>query len=162
MERYPLEPGDRVIGYVTHLSPFGAFIEFEESDWHGIVLLLEISWHHIHHPSDVLTLGQEIEAEVIRIIPERRHLALSIRRCQENPWEEAVPHYEVGQIVETVISRVSSFGASACLIDHPLVEGILPSSERDVQKLEIGQAILLQITTFDPERQRLRFRFPRE
>ena len=78
-----LNKGDRVIGRVSHIAPFGAFVDFGE--WQGLLRIPEISWFPIHHPSDVLSLGQEIETEIIHIDRERDQISLSLKRCQENP-----------------------------------------------------------------------------
>jgi small subunit ribosomal protein S1 len=78
-----LNIGDRVRGYVVYIAPFGAFIDFGE--WQGLIRIPEISWSPIHHPSDVLTIGQEVETEVLYIDRERNQVSLSIKRCQENP-----------------------------------------------------------------------------
>jgi small subunit ribosomal protein S1 len=78
-----LKIGDRVTGHVVHIAPFGAFIDF--GDWQGLLRIPEISWARIHHPSDVLTIGQEIETVILYVDRERGQVSLSLKRCQENP-----------------------------------------------------------------------------
>lgn len=78
-----LNIGERLIGHVVHIAPFGAFIDFGE--WQGLVRIPEISWSPIHHPADILTVGQAIETQVLHIDRERNQVSLSIKRCQKDP-----------------------------------------------------------------------------
>ena len=83
MERFPL--GSRVIGKVVSLPNFGAFIEIEPGIV-GLVHLSEMSWSkHILHPSQLLSVGQEVEGILLEVCPTRRRISLSIKQIEPNP-----------------------------------------------------------------------------
>lgn len=120
-----VDVGDVRTGRVTSLADFGAFVNINGAD--GLVHLSEISWDRIRHPSDVLKVGQEVEVEIISIDEEKRHIGLSIRRLQEDPWQEQIGELKVGQLVNATITRLTKFGAFAQITDD--IEGLIHISE---------------------------------
>lgn len=120
-----IDVGDVRKGRVTSLADFGAFVNINGAD--GLVHLSEISWDRIRHPSDVLKVGEEVEVEVISIDEEKRHIGLSIRRLQEDPWQEQIGELKVGQLVNATITRLTKFGAFAQITDE--IEGLIHISE---------------------------------
>jgi small subunit ribosomal protein S1 len=120
-----IDIGDVRTGRVTSLADFGAFVYINGAD--GLVHLSEISWDRIRHPSDVLKVGEEVEVEVISIDEEKRHIGLSIRRLQEDPWQEQIGALKVGQLVNATITRLTKFGAFAQITDD--IEGLIHISE---------------------------------
>jgi len=116
-----LEEGDVRTGRVTSLADFGAFVNISGAD--GLVHLSEISWDRIQHPKEVLEVGQEVEVKIISVDREKKRIGLSIRQLQEDPWAERVAEFQVGQLIEGTITRLTKFGAFA-KIDEEL-EGLI-------------------------------------
>jgi small subunit ribosomal protein S1 len=120
-----VDVGDVRTGRVTSLADFGAFVNINGAD--GLVHLSEISWDRIRHPSDVLQVGQEVEVEVISIDEVKRHIGLSIRRLQDDPWQDQIGDLKVGQLVNATITRLTKFGAFAQITED--IEGLIHISE---------------------------------
>ena len=120
-----LSPGQVMRGRVRNLCDFGAFVDLGGID--GLVHISELSWHHVRHPSDVLEVGQEIDVLVMSVEPERKRVALSVKKLRQDPWENITHRYRIGQIVEVVITNVVSFGAFARVEEG--VEGLIHVSE---------------------------------
>ncbi len=120
-----LEVGDVRTGRVTSLADFGAFVNINGAD--GLVHMSEISWDRIRHPGDVLKVGEEVQVQIISIDEEKRHIGLSIRRMQGDPWADQIKNFKVGQLVEAKITRLTKFGAFAMLEGG--IEGLVHISE---------------------------------
>ncbi len=153
-----LNEGDIRTGRVTSLADFGAFINISGAD--GLVHLSEISWDHIKHPSEALEIGQEVKVKVISVDKEKKRIGLSIRQTQEDPWGERVSKYQVGQLVEGTITRLTKFGAFAKLDDD--IEGLIHISEISEKRIEHakevlkeGEKLTLRVIKIDPENHRI-------
>ncbi|GAB4415921.1 MAG: hypothetical protein Kow002_01370 [Anaerolineales bacterium] len=153
-----LESGQRIQGQVTNITDFGAFIDLGGVE--GLIHISELSWGRVSHPSQIVTLGETVEAQVLEISPERCRVALSLKRIQSNPWERAEADFAVGKILPATVTNVVSFGAFARL--EAGVEGLIHASEirlsdgqtvRDV--LHAGQQVQVRVLHVDPLRQRM-------
>jgi small subunit ribosomal protein S1 len=153
-----LEEGVIRKGRVTSLADFGAFVNINGAD--GLVHLSEISWERIEHPKEVLEVGQEVEVKVISIDRERRRIGLSLRQLQSDPWEDYVKDYQVGQLIEGTITRLTKFGAFARIDEN--LEGLIHVSELSDKRIEHPKEVLnendivtLRIIKIDMERRRI-------
>ena len=107
--RYPV--GHRVRGKVTKLVAYGAFVEVEEGV-EGLVHVSELSWtKRIARPSDVLTVGQEIEASVLGINKEERKISLGVRQLDPNPWDDIDDRYPIGTKMTRPVRNLTAYGA---------------------------------------------------
>jgi small subunit ribosomal protein S1 len=107
--RYPV--GQRVRGKVTKLVAYGAFVEVEEGV-EGLVHVSELSWtKRIARPSDVLTVGQEIEASVLGINKEERKISLGVRQLEANPWDDIDTRYPIGTQLKRAVRNLTAYGA---------------------------------------------------
>jgi small subunit ribosomal protein S1 len=107
--KYPI--GTRVRGKVVSLAPYGAFVEVEEGV-EGLVHVSEISWtKRIQRASDVLKVGEEVEAVVLSINMEEKKISLGMRQTEENPWEVAALKYPIGSLVKGKVRNFTSYGA---------------------------------------------------
>ena len=120
-----LEPGQTVMGTVTNITDFGVFIDLGGVE--GLIHISELSWGRVSHPSQIVKLGQELNAQVLEISPERCRVALSLKRLLPNPWEKADTDFAVGQIVSATVTSVVSYGAFARL--EAGIEGLIHASE---------------------------------
>jgi len=153
-----LQEGDVRVGRVTSLADFGAFVNISGAD--GLVHLSEISWDRIQHPSDVLQVGQEVKVKVISIDREKKRIGLSIRQLQEDPWTSRTSKYQVGQLVEATITRLTKFGAFARLEDD--LEGLIHISEISEKHIEHpkevlkeGDVVTLRVIKIDTQNRRI-------
>jgi small subunit ribosomal protein S1 len=99
-ERFPI--GTNVKGKITNLVPYGAFVELEEG----------VSWtKRITRPSDVLNIGQEVEAIVLGVNKEEQKISLGVRQLETNPWDEIEHRYMIGKTVHGKVRNMTAYGA---------------------------------------------------
>jgi small subunit ribosomal protein S1 len=153
-----LKEGDVRSGVVTSVCDFGAFVDIGGAD--GLVHLSEISWSRVKHPSEVLKPGDKVNVYVLSVDNDRKRIALSIKRTQDEPWTTVGERYHLGQIVEGTITQLASFGAFARIEDG--IEGLIHVSEmgdghaqhpRDV--VQEGDTVQVRIIRIDPARRRM-------
>jgi small subunit ribosomal protein S1 len=107
--KYPI--GTRICGKVVSLAPYGAFVEIEEGV-EGLVHVSEISWtKRIQRASDVLKVGEEVQAVVLSINMDDKKISLGMRQTEENPWEVAALKYPIGSLVKGKVRNFTSYGA---------------------------------------------------
>jgi small subunit ribosomal protein S1 len=145
-----LQEGEVRKGVVTSLREFGAFVDIGGAD--GLIHISEISWQRVEDPSQVLQVGQEVEAMVIRLDRQACRIGLSLKRMQPNPWHAISQRIQPGQVVEAIISRIASDGVYACIEDG--LEGLLRSAEAALA-LSPGERVLARVLLLDPEHERL-------
>ena len=155
-----LQVGDIRTGRVISVADFGAFVDLGGAD--GLVHLTEMSWKHITHPRDVLEVGQTVEVQVISIDRERKRIGLSMKRQEEDPWMQVVRQYNVGQLVQATVTKLTKFGAFARLLDAPEVEGLIHISELADYRVShprevvlVGDVLTLRIVKIDQDQRRL-------
>ncbi len=153
-----LKEGETRTGRVTSLADFGAFVNISGAD--GLVHLSEISWDRINHPSEVLKVGQEVKVKVISIDKDKKRIGLSIRQLLSDPWANEVARYQVGQLVEGQITRLTKFGAFARLEGD--IEGLIHISEISEKRIEHpkevlheGDMVTLRVIKIDPDNHRI-------
>jgi len=107
--KYPI--GTRIHGKIVSLAPYGAFVEIEEGV-EGLVHVSEISWtKRIQRASDVLKVGEEVDAVVLSINMDEKKISLGMRQTEENPWEVAALNYPIGSMVKGKVRNFTSYGA---------------------------------------------------
>ena len=153
-----LKEGEERAGRVTSLADFGAFVNINGAD--GLVHLSEISWDRINHPSEVLTVGQDVNVKVISIDRVKKRIGLSIRQLQDDPWTARTTKYQMGMLVEATITRLTKFGAFARLERD--LEGLIHISEISERRIEHpkevlkeGDTVTLRIIKIDPANHRI-------
>ncbi len=108
-ERFPI--GTTVKGKITNLVPYGAFVELEEGV-EGLIHVSELSWtKRITRPSDVLNVGQEVEAIVLGVNKEEQKISLGVRQLETNPWDEIEHRYMIGKTVKGKVRNMTAYGA---------------------------------------------------
>ncbi|MEZ4523427.1 MAG: 30S ribosomal protein S1 [Thermomicrobiales bacterium] len=153
-----LTEGEVRRGRVSSICDFGAFVDVGGAD--GLVHLSELSWSRVKHPSEVLSVGDEIDVYVLGINAEERKIALSIKRTQPEPWSWVATKYEVNQLVLGTVTQLANFGAFARIEDG--IEGLVHVSELSEARVEHprqlvheGQELILRIIRIDPQRRRM-------
>src|SRR3984885_12414535 len=108
-ERFPI--GTNVKGKITNLVPYGAFVELEEGV-EGLIHVSELSWtKRITRPSDVLNVGQEVEAIVLGVNKEEQKISLGVRQLEANPWDEIEHRYMIGKTAHGRVRNMTAYGA---------------------------------------------------
>lgn len=153
-----LKEGDVREGTVTSITDFGAFVDIGGAD--GLVHLSELSWSRVKHPAEILKVGDRVKVYVLNIDNDRKRIALSIKRTQEEPWTTISGRYELGQLVDATITQLASFGAFARLEDG--VEGLIHVSEMGDGRIQHprelvkeGDTVPVRIIRIDPARKRI-------
>lgn len=153
-----LQEGEIRKGRVTSLAAFGAFVNVNGAD--GLVHLSEVSWDHVKDPAEVLKVGDEVKVKVISVDKDKKRIGLSIRQTQDDPWGDRVAKYQVGQLVEGTITRLTKFGAFAKLEED--LEGLIHISEISEKRIEHAKEVLhegdkvtLRVLKIDPESHRV-------
>lgn len=125
-----LKEGDVVNGTVRSLADYGAFVDVGGVD--GLLHVGDISWARIGKPADVLTVGQQVEAKVLKVDANKRRISLGLKQLTQHPWELAGEKYKMGDRVKGAVTRVADFGAFVEL--EPGVEGLIHLSEMSWSK----------------------------
>jgi small subunit ribosomal protein S1 len=125
-----IKEGETVSGVVRSLMDYGAFVDIGGVE--GLLHVAEISWTRVTKPSDFLSVGQEIQAVVLKIDPEKRRISLGMKQLQPHPWDAVPDKYKVGERVRGTVSRLMDFGAFVEI--EPGVEGLIHISEMSWSK----------------------------
>lgn len=120
-----IKEGETVRGTVRSLAEYGAFVDIGGVE--GLLHVAEIAWTRISKPSDVLDVGQEIEAIVLKVDPEKKRISLGMKQLQAHPWDAVPDKYKVGERVRGTVSRLTDFGAFVEI--EPGIEGLIHISE---------------------------------
>jgi small subunit ribosomal protein S1 len=158
-DRYPV--GTRVRGKVTNMAEYGAFVELEHGI-EGLVHVSEMSWtQKIKHPSQVMSTGDVIEAQVLAVDPAAKRISLGVRQVGPNPWDTIGQRYPVGSQVEGKVRTVTDFGAFVGLEEG--IDGLIHISDMSWTKhvkhpselLKKGQLTKAVVLSIDPRKQRI-------
>jgi small subunit ribosomal protein S1 len=155
---HTLQAGSKVKGIVTNITDFGVFVDLGGVE--GLIHISELSWGRVSHPNQIVSLGQEIEVQVLDVSVERCRVALSLKRMASNPWERALTDFPAECVLPAVVTTVLSYGAFA-RIDAG-VEGLIHASEMILEEnqtprdiLKEGQTIQVRVLHIDPSHQRM-------
>src|SRR5438045_4233160 len=118
--------GDEVMGTVSGLTSYGAFVDIGGAD--GLIHISELSWDRVSRVTDVLQLGEQVRVKVIKLDPDQNRISLSLRQLQQDPWERLVNTMPVGSVVEGTATKTKKYGAFLQAL--PGIEGLLHISER--------------------------------
>jgi len=153
-----LQAGARTTGTVTNITDFGVFVDLGGVE--GLIHISELSWGRVSHPNQIVSLGQEIDVQVLDLSAERCRVALSLKRMVQNPWERASTEFPEGRILPAEITSVLSYGAFARL--EAGVEGLIHATEMPIEAgqtprdiLAEGQQVQVRILHVDPAHQRM-------
>ena len=120
-----MQEGMIVKGIVKNITEYGAFIDLGGID--GLLHITDMSWKRVKHPSNILTVGGEIEVKILKFDREKERVSLGLKQVQMNPWEEALEKYPVGKKVSGQIMSVKDYGIFIELEDG--IEGLVHVSE---------------------------------
>jgi len=153
-----LGPGEIRDGVVSSVVNFGAFVDLGGMD--GLVHVSELSWQHVSHPSEMVTVGDKVQVKVLEVDLDRERISLSIRQTREDPWEAFSSKHGVGDVVDGSVTKTVPFGAFVAVTDG--VEGLVHVSEIAMHHVEspelelsVDQPVKVRITEVDGDRRRI-------
>jgi small subunit ribosomal protein S1 len=153
-----LEPGQVVEGKISNIVDFGAFVDLEGID--GLIHISELSWSHVNHPSEVVSIGDTVRIKVLDIDRDRQRISLGLKQTQEDPWQRVIDSHRSGDVLEGTVTKVVAFGAFVEIL--PGVEGLVHISEladhhveNPSEVVEPNSTLNVKILEIDEERRRL-------
>lgn len=156
--RAELEVGQIRRGVVKNITDFGAFVDLGGLE--GLVHIRDLSWGTVDKVSDVLSPGQEVEVQVLRIDTTRDRVSLGLKQATPDPWVNVPDRYKVGDELKVRIVRVADFGAFAEL--ETGIEGLIPISEMAWTRIKnvsevvsVGAMVDAVVIRLEPERRRI-------
>jgi small subunit ribosomal protein S1 len=153
-----LQPGQVLDGKISNIVDFGAFVDLDGID--GLIHISELSWSHVNHPSEVVSIGDTVRVKVLDIDRDRQRISLGLKQTQEDPWQRVVDNHRPGDTLEGKVTKVVTFGAFVEIL--PGVEGLVHISELAEHHVENpgevvqpGAELRVKILEIDEERRRL-------
>ena len=154
-----INEGDILEGVVKNLTDYGAFVDLGGID--GLLHITDISWKKVKHPSDFLSLAQNIEVKVIGLDREKFRVSLGLKQLQDDPWDNIIKKYEIGMKVLCQISNITDYGLFAEIEEE--IEGLVHISEIDwtnnnpnpYKVANVGEQIEVMILDIDNDKRRV-------
>src|SRR5688572_21409292 len=128
-----LSEGQVLDGVVKNITDYGAFVDLGGVD--GLLHVTDIAWKRINHPSEALTIGQQVKVQVIRFNPETQRISLGMKQLMSDPWDGAGAKYPVGLKLKGRVTNITDYGAFVEL--EPGVEGLVHVSEMSWTKKNV-------------------------
>jgi small subunit ribosomal protein S1 len=154
-----LAEGQIIDGTVKNLTDYGAFVDLGGID--GLLHVTDIAWRRVNHPSEVLTIGQQVKVRIIKINHETHRISLGMKQLQEDPWSNIETRYSVGQKLKGRVTNIADYGAFVEL--EPGIEGLIHVSEMSWTKKNVhpgkivstSQEVEVQVLEVDPSKRRI-------
>ncbi|MGK7311111.1 MAG: 30S ribosomal protein S1 [Candidatus Longimicrobiales bacterium M2_2A_002] len=158
-DKYPV--GSRILGRVVSITNYGAFVELEKGV-EGLVHVSEMSWtRNIKHPSQIVSIGDEIEAVVLKVDRDEEKISLGMKQIEEDPWLALPVKYPTGTKVKGIVRNLTSFGAFVEI--EPGIDGLIHISDMSWTKriqhpsevLRKGEEVEVMVLGVDAENKRI-------
>ncbi|MEL6372448.1 MAG: 30S ribosomal protein S1, partial [Pseudomonadota bacterium] len=154
-----LEEKQVIDGVVKNITDYGAFIDLGGID--GLLHVTDMAWRRVNHPSEIVTVGDTVKVQIIRINPETQRISLGMKQLQDDPWSTIEQKYPVHQRFKGTVTNIADYGAFVEL--EPGVEGLIHVSEMSWTKKNIhpgkivstSQEVEIQILEVDPQKRRI-------
>ena len=128
-----LAEGQQVEGVVKNITDYGAFVDLGGID--GLLHVTDISWKRVNHPTDVLSVGQNVKVQIVKINPETQRISLGMKQLESDPWEGVDAKYPVGTRVKGRVTNITDYGAFVELEEG--IEGLVHVSEMSWTKKNV-------------------------
>ena len=154
-----LEEGQIVKGIVKNLTDYGAFVDLGGVD--GLLHITDLAWKRVKHPSEMLNIGDEVEAKVLRFDRERNRVSLGLKQLGDDPWVDLARRYPIGTRIFGKVTNITDYGAFVEIEEG--VEGLVHVSEMDwtnknvhpTKIVQLGDEVEAMILDIDEERRRI-------
>ena len=154
-----LEEGAIVTGVVKNLTDYGAFLDLGGID--GLLHITDMAWKRVHHPSEIVNVGDELEVRVLRFDRERNRVSLGLKQLGDDPWNDLSRRYPIGARLFGAVSNITDYGCFVEIEDG--VEGLVHVSEMDwtnknvnpAKVVHTGDEMEVMVLDIDEERRRI-------
>ena len=154
-----LQEGSVVKGSVKNLTDYGAFVDLGGID--GLLHITDMAWKRVKHPSEVVTVGQEVEVRILKFDRERSRVSLGLKQLGADPWENIARRYPPNTRVFGKVTNIADYGAFVEIEDG--VEGLVHVSEMDWTNknvnpskiVQTGEEVEVMVLDVDEERRRI-------
>ncbi|GAB5426727.1 MAG: 30S ribosomal protein S1 [Devosia indica] len=154
-----LEEGQVVDGVVKNITDYGAFVDLGGID--GLLHVTDIAWRRVNHPSEVLTIGETIKVQIVRINHESHRISLGMKQLQADPWEGIEAKYPIQAKFTGRVTNITDYGAFVEL--EPGIEGLIHVSEMSWTKKNVhpgkivstSQEVEVVVLEVDPDKRRI-------
>lgn len=154
-----LKEGAVVKGIVKNITDYGAFVDLGGID--GLLHITDLAWRRVKHPSEVLAVGEEVEAKILKFDQEKNRVSLGIKQLGDDPWVNLSRRYPVGTRLFGKVTNLTDYGAFVEI--EPGIEGLVHVSEMDwtnknvhpAKVVQLGDEVEVMILEIDEERRRL-------
>ncbi len=154
-----LEEGQVVDGVVKNITDYGAFVDLGGID--GLLHVTDIAWRRVNHPSEVLSIGETIKVQIVRINHESHRISLGMKQLQADPWDGIAAKYPVGAKFTGRVTNITDYGAFVEL--EPGIEGLIHVSEMSWTKKNVhpgkivstSQEVEVMVLEVDPDKRRI-------
>ena len=154
-----LAEGQVVEGVVKNITDYGAFVDLGGID--GLLHVTDIAWKRVNHPSDVLTVGQSVKVQIVRINPDTQRISLGMKQLDKDPWDIVAEKFVVGSKVKGKVTNITDYGAFVELQDG--IEGLVHVSEMSWTKknvhpgkiLSTSEPVEVQVLEIDSSKRRI-------
>ncbi len=154
-----LKEGQVLTGVVKNITDYGAFVDLGGVD--GLLHVTDISWKRINHPTEVLSIGQQVQVQVIRFNPETQRISLGMKQLEADPWEGVAAKYPVGTKFTGRVTNITDYGAFVEL--EAGIEGLVHVSEMSWTKKNVhpgkivstSQEVEVMILDVDEQKRRI-------
>ena len=128
-----LEEGQIVDGVVKNITDYGAFVDLGGID--GLLHVTDIAWRRINHPSEVLSIGQQVKVQIVRVNQETHRISLGMKQLESDPWDAIEAKYPIGAKFTGRVTNITDYGAFVEL--EPGIEGLIHVSEMSWTKKNV-------------------------
>lgn len=154
-----LKEGSTVTGVVKNITDYGAFVDLGGID--GLLHITDMAWRRVRHPSEVLTIGQEVTAKVLRFDQDKNRVSLGIKQLGDDPWDGIARRYPQGARLFGKVTNITEYGAFVEI--EPGIEGLVHMSEMDWTNknvtpgkvVQVGDDTEVMVLEIDGERRRI-------
>ena len=154
-----LEEGKNVKGIVKNLTDYGAFVDLGGID--GLLHITDMAWKRVKHPSEVVTIGDEIEIQVLKFDKERERVSLGLKQMGDDPWKDIARRYPNSSRLQGKVTNIADYGCFVEIEDG--VEGLVHMSEMDwtnknvhpSKLVQLGDEVEVMVLDIDAERRRI-------
>ncbi|MGI9409283.1 MAG: 30S ribosomal protein S1 [Hyphomicrobiaceae bacterium] len=154
-----LAEGQVIDGVVKNITDYGAFIDLGGID--GLLHVTDMAWRRVNHPSEIVTVGDTVKVQIVRINPDTQRISLGMKQLQDDPWQNIDAKYPLGARFDGTVTNIADYGAFVEL--EPGVEGLIHVSEMSWTKKNVhpgkivstSQQVEVQILEVDPQKRRI-------
>ena len=154
-----LEEGQVVEGVVKNITDYGAFVDLGGID--GLLHVTDMAWRRVNHPTEILSIGQTVKVQIIRINQETHRISLGMKQLESDPWQEIGTKFPIGKKIKGTVTNITDYGAFVEL--EPGIEGLIHVSEMSWTKknvhpgkiLSTTQEVEVVVLEVDPQKRRI-------